>query len=89
MVSAIADSTWITGRAPGKSMPRLTKLGPGAKVTDTTMPAPEVSGVSGMSFIAPNDGWVFTFQGQLLSTNDGGASWTDITPGRLAHAAAH
>jgi photosystem II stability/assembly factor-like uncharacterized protein len=78
--SAVADSTWITARVPKNGLPQLTKLGPGASVTDTTMPAPEESGVSQMSFATPSQGWVLNGV-KLLSTNDGGATWTDITPG--------
>jgi photosystem II stability/assembly factor-like uncharacterized protein len=78
--SAVADSTWITGRVPRHGVPQLSKLGPGASVTDTTMPAPEESGVSQMSFATATQGWVVTNESKLLATNDGGASWTDITP---------
>jgi photosystem II stability/assembly factor-like uncharacterized protein len=81
VVSAMADSTWITGRVPKDAMPQLSKLGPGASATDTTMPAPEESGVSQMSFATASQGWVVTNESKLLSTNDGGATWTDITPG--------
>jgi len=80
VVSAMAGSTWITGRAPKGAMPQLTKLGPGASATDTTMPAPEESGISQMNFVTASQGWVVTFESKLLSTNDGGATWTDITP---------
>ncbi len=80
VVSTMADSTWITGRAPKDARPQLTKLGPGGSATDTTMPAPEASGVSQMSFATASQGWVVTNESKLLSTNDGGATWTDITP---------
>ncbi|MGB3549499.1 MAG: hypothetical protein WA993_02330 [Candidatus Binatus sp.] len=80
VVSAMADSTWITGRVPKDAMPQLRKLGPGASATDSTMPAPEASGVSQMSFATANQGWIVTNESKLLATNDGGATWTDITP---------
>jgi photosystem II stability/assembly factor-like uncharacterized protein len=79
--SVVVDSTWIAGRAPRRGLPQLSKLGPGASATDSTMPAPEASGVSQMSFATASQGWVVTVYGKLLSTNDGGATWTDITPG--------
>lgn len=82
VASAVADSTWITGTAPGKKMPHLRKLDAGANVTDTTMPAPEASGILQMSFVSPSRGWLLTSETTLLSTNDGGASWTDISPPR-------
>jgi len=79
--SAVVDSTWIVARIPrGGRLPQLSKLGPGASVTDTTMPAPEESGISRMSFATASQGWVVTVDGKLLSTNDAGATWTDITP---------
>jgi photosystem II stability/assembly factor-like uncharacterized protein len=84
--SAVADSTWIIGRAPQGSQPQLKMLGPSANVTDNTMPPPEESGISEMSFVSAKEGWVRTVNGKLLSTTDGGARWTDITPGRAPHA---
>jgi len=81
VVSAVADSTWITGRVQKDAMPQLRKLGPGASATDSTMPAPEESGLRQMSFATASQGWVVTNESKLLATNDGGATWTDITPG--------
>jgi photosystem II stability/assembly factor-like uncharacterized protein len=82
VVSAVTDSTWITGATPGKGTPHLRKLDAGANVTDTTMPAPEASGILQMSFVSPSQGWVLTSEAELLSTTDSGASWTDISPPR-------
>lgn len=82
VASAIADSTWITGTAPGKSMPHLRKIEAGANIVDTAMPAPEASGVLQMSFISASQGWVLNSESQLLSTNDAGATWADISPAR-------
>ncbi len=80
VASAMADSTWITGRVPRHGAPQLTKLGPGASATDTAMPAPEASGIFKISFPTPSQGWVVTNEFKLLTSNDGGATWTDITP---------
>ena len=33
-----------------------------------------------MSFATASQGWVVTNYFKLLATNDGGATWTDITP---------
>jgi photosystem II stability/assembly factor-like uncharacterized protein len=82
VASAIADSTWIIGTAPGKEMPHLRKFESGANVTDAAMPAPEASGVLQMSFVASSQGWVLTSDTKLLSTRDGGTTWTDISPPR-------
>jgi photosystem II stability/assembly factor-like uncharacterized protein len=87
VVSAVVNSTWITARAAwlgsaGFGLPQLKKLNYGANVTDTTMLSPEASGIMQMTFITPNEGWVLTSETRLLSTNDGGATWTDISPPR-------
>jgi photosystem II stability/assembly factor-like uncharacterized protein len=82
VASVVADSAWITGTAPGKEMPHLRILEPGANVADATMPAPEASGILQMSFVSPRDGWILTSETALQSTNDGGATWTDISPPR-------
>jgi photosystem II stability/assembly factor-like uncharacterized protein len=87
VASAVADSTWITGRLPKDGMPQLKNLGPGASATDSTMPAPEASGVFQMSFVTASQGWVVTNFFKLLSTNDAGATFTDITPSRRPRAA--
>jgi photosystem II stability/assembly factor-like uncharacterized protein len=34
-----------------------------------------------VSFVTAGDGWVTIGDGELLSTTDGGSTWTDITPG--------
>ena len=87
VVSTVVGSTWVTARAPwlgraGFGLPQLKKLDHGANVTDTTMPSPEASGIMRMTFITPNEGWVLTNETTLFSTNDGGATWTDISPPR-------
>ncbi|MGH7934756.1 MAG: hypothetical protein ACREQN_16560 [Candidatus Binataceae bacterium] len=40
-----------------------------------------------ISFVSANQGWLFTDYGRLLSTDDGGATWSDITPrvGNVTH----
>ena len=37
-----------------------------------------------VSFVTASDGWVTIGDGELLSTTDGGSTWTDITPGLKA-----
>jgi len=49
----------------------------------TIDPTSQVSGYFGanqMSFVTPTRGWVLVDVGELFSTSDGGATWTDITP---------
>jgi photosystem II stability/assembly factor-like uncharacterized protein len=85
--SAVVDSTWITGSVPKKGMPKLRKLGPEDHSQTNTAPRSEDFNVMQMSFATPSQGWIETNYSKLLSTNDGGASWTDITPGRKPKAA--
>ena len=49
----------------------------------TIDPASHSSGYFGtdqLSFVTPSQGWVLVDAAELLSTGDGGATWTDITP---------
>jgi photosystem II stability/assembly factor-like uncharacterized protein len=82
MASAVVNSAWITARVPKNGVPQLRALGAGAHAVASTAPGPEDFRVSGISFATPRQGWVLTVYNKLLSTNDGGASWTDITPGK-------
>ena len=48
----------------------------------TIDPASHLSGYFGtnqLSFVTPSQGWILV-DAELLSTTDGGATWTDITP---------
>jgi photosystem II stability/assembly factor-like uncharacterized protein len=85
--SAIADSTWITGKAARHSLPHLRELGPNDHTAINQTPGPEDFGIAKMSFVARDQGWVLTSDHQLLSTDDGGATWRDITPGRRGQTA--
>jgi hypothetical protein len=80
MVTAMAGSTWVIGRAQGKAMPILGKYDRVARVDDPTLPEPTQSGIMTMSFINEQDGRAFTSAGRLLSTTDSGTAWSDITP---------
>jgi len=62
-------------------MPQLANVAPGATIEPSTPPNPEDRPAYGMSFATPSQGWVVTNESKLLATNDGGATWTDITPG--------
>ncbi|MGB3550561.1 MAG: hypothetical protein WA993_07720, partial [Candidatus Binatus sp.] len=78
--SAVADSTWITGSIPKHGMPQLRKLGP-EDHSETDTAGLEDFEITRMSFATASQGWVVTNYLKLLATNDGGATWTDITPG--------
>jgi photosystem II stability/assembly factor-like uncharacterized protein len=83
MPSAVVNSSWITV-AVSKHRPSLTRLDAGARHDASIDSASGRSGyfqVFHISFVAPTKGWVVVGDGELLSTSDGGAAWTDITPG--------
>ena len=62
-------------------MPRLANVAP-ATTTETGAPSsPEDRPADEIDFVTASQGWVVTLYGKLLATNDGGATWTDITPG--------
>ncbi|MFZ0244901.1 WD40/YVTN/BNR-like repeat-containing protein [Candidatus Binatus sp.] len=79
--SAVVDSNWITVRVAKDGMPRLANVAPAA-TTETGAPSsPEDRPADEIDFVTASQGWVVTLYGKLLATNDGGATWTDITPG--------
>ncbi len=78
--SAMVDSTWITARVPKNGMPQLANVAPGATIAPSTSPGPQDFLPRGINFATASQGWVVTNESKLLATNDGGATWTDITP---------
>jgi photosystem II stability/assembly factor-like uncharacterized protein len=38
-----------------------------------------------INFTSPTQGWVITSDGELRSTTDGGATWTNISSGPKPH----
>lgn len=79
----VADSTWITA-AVSDHRPVLRALGPNAKVRGNVDLQSHRSGyfqAYQLSFASPSEGWVVVGDGELLSTTDAGATWSDITPG--------
>ncbi|MGH7814008.1 MAG: hypothetical protein ACREQI_08405 [Candidatus Binataceae bacterium] len=80
--STVAGSTWILPRTLMQKAPAITELRAGEQVSVKF--AGMYSGHfvdSDPSFVTPEEGWIKTYEGRLLSTADGGAAWTDITPG--------
>jgi photosystem II stability/assembly factor-like uncharacterized protein len=79
--SAVVGDTWLIAKVSDRR-PVLTTLRAGARMRATIDPASHSSayfGANQMSFVTPSQGWVLV-DAELLSTTDGGATWTDITP---------
>jgi photosystem II stability/assembly factor-like uncharacterized protein len=82
----VVGSYWIFAAA-AEHRPVLIKLGPGARIdasTDTAALRPRYKDISQISFATPTQGWAIA-GGDLVSTNDGGATWTELTPGPQPH----
>jgi photosystem II stability/assembly factor-like uncharacterized protein len=80
--SAVVGDIWLIAQV-ADHRPILTALRAGARMRATIDPASHKSGYFGtdqLSFVTPSQGWVLVDHAQLLSTTDGGATWTDITP---------
>jgi photosystem II stability/assembly factor-like uncharacterized protein len=81
--ATVADSVLLAApNSSGGTIP-LTAAPPGTKPS-TTIAKVSTGGVviSQLSFVDASRGWASTSQG-LFSTQDGGVTWTDITPGKL------
>ena len=80
--STVVDSSWIFA-AVSDHHPILTKLGAGERIDGSAYASGGSSyqAAVGLSFVTPSQGWVIVGDGNLLSTTDGGSTWTDITPG--------
>jgi photosystem II stability/assembly factor-like uncharacterized protein len=80
--ATVVGSDWIFANVVGHR-PVLTKVAAGERLdaslgTGASRPG---SGVRHINFVTPNQGWVVADDFALFSTTDGGARWTDITPG--------
>ena len=78
LLSTVADDIWIFASAPPSGQPPLLKVLPGSGATDGAELHLDRYACS-LSFATADVGWE-DCQGTLLSTLDGGATWTDITP---------
>jgi photosystem II stability/assembly factor-like uncharacterized protein len=80
--STVVGDIWLIAKV-ADHRPILTALRAGARMRATIDPASHLSGYFGTdqpSFVTPSQGWILVDHAQLLSTTDGGATWTDITP---------
>jgi len=85
--STVTDSTWIIPSG-GSRHPRLTEVGAGARIDASNHAASVFEGRrenAPLSFVSPTEGWIVVGDGELISTTDGGATWTALTPGPQPH----
>ena len=84
ITSTIVDSTWITAAvADHSSEPvhvRLSAIGAQGHINATTETASGYCQGARLSFATTAQGWLLTGYHRLLSTSDGGATWTQIVP---------
>ena len=80
----VADSVLLTAPdSDSKGTLELTAVPPGGKSSTTVAHISKGSvGVSKLSFTGSSRGWVST-PNDLFSTQDGGVTWTNITPGKV------
>jgi photosystem II stability/assembly factor-like uncharacterized protein len=77
--STVVDSTWLIPRAPMYALPMVTVLHPGEWANAIEFDTYGYRYGFKMSFINSARGWLI-MDGALLSTRDGGWSWSDVTP---------
>jgi photosystem II stability/assembly factor-like uncharacterized protein len=83
----VVDSAWVWVTVPDLG-PKLITIGKGRRVdlcADTAKNLYPLSEVGQLNFVSPTQGWVIVGDGKLLSTTDGGATWTTLTPGPQPH----
>jgi photosystem II stability/assembly factor-like uncharacterized protein len=78
--STVIDSKWVFIRVLNNH-PMLKTVSAGERIDFATSGRSGYHAARDTSFITPTQGWVVIRDGDLLSTIDGGTTWTDITPG--------
>ena len=84
----VVGSDWVFAASSSDHHPVLTRVVPGAKIdagTEAAASRPLYRDIRHISFATPADGWVVVDDGGLMATADGGATWTDISPGPKPH----
>jgi photosystem II stability/assembly factor-like uncharacterized protein len=80
--STVVGSTWITATElnGSGSNPLITPIASGATLGADYHSESGYYGSHKLSFITPSLGWVLTNADRLLSTSDGGLTWTELDP---------
>ena len=79
----VVGSAWIWVAVLNRH-PMLKTVGAGERIdfsADATTRHSSYHAALDASFVTPTQGWIIVGDGDLVSTTDGGATWTDITPG--------
>ena len=88
--STIVGSTWVTAAVSGRMAEptriTLAKIGAQTRTRATADAAPGYFEGARLSFVTPMQGWLLSGGHRLLSTNDGGATWTLIAPAQKGSA---
>lgn len=79
--STVVDSNWLIARQPFAGLPMVTILHPGEWQNGMVATGVGYNANLKMSFTNSDRGWVL-MNGALLATQDGGASWSNVTPDR-------
>jgi photosystem II stability/assembly factor-like uncharacterized protein len=81
VATAMVGSSWIISNTAGDKDPTITSVANGATVEANPGAAPGYFGARQLSFVSRRRGWVLSKDKRLLSTNDGGATWTELSTG--------
>jgi photosystem II stability/assembly factor-like uncharacterized protein len=83
----VVDSAWVWLTVLDRR-PLVTTVSTGERIDATTNASKSVSRcrtVGQLSFVTPMQGWIILGDGTLVSTTDGGATWTTLKPGPQPH----
>ena len=81
VATAMAGSSWIISNTADHKDPTITSVANGATVEANPGAAPGYFGAQQLSFVSPQRGWVLLKHERLLSTADGGTTWTKLSTG--------
>jgi photosystem II stability/assembly factor-like uncharacterized protein len=77
--TAMVGSSWIAANTAEGKNPTIIQVASGATVEAHVTPA--YFGAQQLSFVSLMRGWVLLKGGRLLSTTDGGTTWTELSAG--------
>jgi photosystem II stability/assembly factor-like uncharacterized protein len=78
--SAMVGDEWIAACVIGRQNPTLVMIPKGATVASTSDYQAWLLEPRQLSFISPSRGWALLRYGRIVSTSDGGKTWTEMRP---------